>query len=91
MDENPSEISILIKKLENNYDFIRHRVETDVEEEISNLLALQEPPHTPSVQPSFLHDDCPHLEAQRQVYQEIRQLVLPQKIRNLKRERHSLE
>ena len=91
MNENVSEISILINKLENNYDFIRHRIETDVEQEIANLLALQEPLHKPSVQPSFSHDECPCQEARKLVSQEIRQLVLPQKIRNLKRERHSLE
>ena len=91
MDENVSEISILINKLENNYDFIRHRIESDVEEEIASLLALREPLHKPSVRPSFTHDECPSQEARKQVYQEINQLVLPKMIRNRKRARHSLE
>ena len=91
MDENPTEVSILINKLANNFDFIRHRIENDVEKEITNLLALREPPHKPSVQPSFSHDECPFQEARTLVSQEINQLVLPKTIRNRKRARHSLK
>ncbi len=91
MDKNISEISILINKLENSYDFIRHRIETNVEEEIANLLALQEPPHKPSVQLSFSHDVCPFQEARKQVSQELGLLVLPKKIRMRKKAQHPLE
>ena len=91
MVEKVSEISILMNKLENNYDFIRHRIESDVENEIASLLALREPLRKPSVRPSFSHDACPSQEARKQVYQEISQLVLPKMNHNRKRALHSLE
>ena len=102
MDKEPSQESILIKKMLENLDEITHHITYEDDDELklwkekieSYSNTIENCPHQcpglparmRTAQPSSLPDVNLHQEARTQVSLEIAQLELPQKIRKLRKE-----